>query len=145
MPDTNDTAQLTIYLLLQYWWLCYIFFGLTMVMAKLSFGTLLLRIVCRRSHCYTIYGTSALVIVAGIIFFFVTLLQCQPISRYWHENEPGHCIPQRIIVDLGYLYSAISVITDFIFALLPAFVVWPLQLRKRIRWVVMILMALGCV
>lgn len=128
----------------QFWWLCYIFFGLTMVFAKLSFGWLLLRIASKPAHTYILYGTSALALAAGIIFFFVTLLQCQPVSKYWVEDRPGHCIPPRTIIKLAYLYSAVSMLTDFIFALLPAFMIRNLQLGKRIKAIIIVLMGLGC-
>lgn len=115
-----------------------------MVFAKLSFGWLLLRIASKPAHKYILYGTSTLALVAGIIFFFVTLLQCQPVSKYWVEDRPGHCIPPRTIIKLAYLYSAVSMLTDFIFALLPAFMIRNLQLGKRIKAIIIILMGLGC-
>ncbi|KAM3532108.1 hypothetical protein NHJ13051_000484 [Beauveria bassiana] len=129
----------------RYWFLCYIFFGLTMMSAKLSFGCLLLRIVCIQYHKWIIYFTSFCVVVAGITYFFVTMFQCQPVAHYWNDAIPGHCLPIRIYVALGYLYSAFSVVTDFVFALLPAFIIWHLQLRTDIRWVLIFLMGLGCV
>ncbi|KAK8144886.1 hypothetical protein G3M48_005200 [Beauveria asiatica] len=71
--------------------------------------------------------------------------RCQPVAHYWNDAIPGHCLPIHIYVALGYLYSAFSVLTDFVFALLPAFIIWHLQLRTDIRWVLIFLMGLGCV
>lgn len=136
-PENYETAKML-------WWFCYLFFGITMCAAKLSFGWLLLRIVCKPAHAYIIYATSAIVMLAGIIFFFVTLFQCNPVTKFWKEDQPGYCIPPRIFTDLAYLYSAVSMVTDLSYALLPAFVIWHVQLRTRIRFILIILMGLGC-
>ncbi|KAJ3495580.1 hypothetical protein NLG97_g3292 [Lecanicillium saksenae] len=129
----------------RYWYFCYVFFGLSMMTAKLSFGWLLLRIVSIPSHKWVIYGASLVVIVAGIVYFFVTILQCHPVAHYWNDAIPGQCIPMHIYVSLGYLYSAICVATDLFYALLPAFIIWHLQVQTEIRWVLFFLMGLGCV
>ncbi|OAA64899.1 hypothetical protein ISF_04309 [Cordyceps fumosorosea ARSEF 2679] len=137
-PENYVTAK-------RFWFICYVFFGLTMMTAKLSFGWLLLRIVCVKEHKWIIYFTSFCVVVAGSAYFFVTVFQCQPIAHYWNDTISGHCIPIHIYVALAYLYSAVSVATDLIFALLPAFIIWHLQIRSDIRYVLIFLMGLGCV
>lgn len=116
-----------------------------MMTAKLSFGWLLLRIVVIPQHKWVIYATSFFVVVAGLAYFFVTMFQCQPVAHYWNDAIPGHCLPIHIYVALGYLYSSVSVATDLVFALLPAFIIWHLQIRTEIRWVLIFLMGLGCV
>ncbi|OAR00329.1 hypothetical protein LLEC1_02059 [Akanthomyces lecanii] len=137
-PENYATAK-------KFWFLCYVFFGLTMMTAKLSFGWLLLRIVVIPQHKWVIYGTSLFVVLAGFAYFFVTMFQCQPVAHYWDDAIPGHCLAMHIYVSLGYLYSSISVATDLVFALLPAFIIWHLQIRTEIRWVLIFLMGLGCV
>lgn len=116
-----------------------------MMMAKLSFGYLLLRIVCIPSHKWVIYGSSIIVIAAGIVYFFVTIFQCQPVAHYWNDSIPGKCIDTHIYVSLAYLYSAVSVATDLVYALLPGFIIWRMKIRNEIRWVLVFLMGLGCV
>lgn len=84
-------------------------------------------------------------IIGGVAFFFVSLLQCQPVSYYWDKRSDGHCLKMSIIVALGYLYSVFSLITDLTFAILPAFVIWHLNLKKRARFILIVLIAMGCV
>ncbi|KAJ4144275.1 hypothetical protein LMH87_003165 [Akanthomyces muscarius] len=127
------------------WWFCYLFFSITMITSKLSFAWFLLRIINKKAHAWIIYSASMCTVVGGVVFFFVTLLQCHPISHYWDKTDSGHCISMDIIIALGYLYSAFSVVTDFAFAILPGFVVWHLNLQKRARLVVIILITMGCV
>ncbi|XWW93009.1 hypothetical protein V2A60_000937 [Cordyceps javanica] len=73
------------------------------------------------------------------------MFQCHPVAHYWNDAIPGHCISIHSYVSLAYLYSAVSVATDLIFALLPAFIIWHLQIRSDIRLVLIFLMGLGCV
>lgn len=118
---------------------------MSMVTSKLSFAVFLLRIVSRRIHAWIIYAASMCTVVGGVAFFLVTLFQCKPISHYWDKTGDGVCISMDIIIALGYLYSAFSVITDFTFAVLPAFLIWGLNMKKRARFVLIFLIAMGCV
>ncbi|KAK2606287.1 hypothetical protein QQS21_003335 [Conoideocrella luteorostrata] len=51
----------------------------------------------------------------------------------------------NIIIGLAYLYSVVSMTTDFTFAILPAFVIWNLQLQMRAKIAVLVLMTMGCI
>lgn len=115
-----------------------------MVVCKLSFAWFLLRITTKRIHSWIIYSASLCTIIAGLSFFFVTLFQCQPISLYWDKNQSGRCLEMNVIMALAYVYSAFSVITDFTFAILPAFVIWNLQLQTRAKVALIVLVTMGC-
>lgn len=115
-----------------------------MVVSKLSFAWFLLRIVTKRMHTWIIYGAAMCTVIGGVAFFFVSLFQCTPIWHYWDKAGEGHCVDMAIIVDLAYLYSVFSVITDFTFAILPGFVVWQLNLQRRARMTLILLIAMGC-
>ncbi|KAG5912598.1 hypothetical protein E4U42_002124 [Claviceps africana] len=131
-------------LAMRYWWFCYLFFSLTMIACKLSFAWFLLRITTNRLHSLVIYCASLCTVLAGLAFFFVSLFQCRPISLYWDKDQPGTCVPMDIIMALAYVYSVFSVLTDFTFAILPAFVIWSLQLERRAKVAVVMLVSMGC-
>ncbi|KAJ6439291.1 integral membrane protein [Purpureocillium lavendulum] len=98
---------------LKYWWFCYLFFSVTMITSKVSFAWFLLRITTTRMHSWIIYGASLCTILAGTIFFFVTLFQCTPVSFYWDKDLHGKCLDMNVIMALAYLYSVLSIFTDF--------------------------------
>lgn len=106
----------------------------------------LLRIAVKKLHIWIIYGAMFISVVAGLAFFFVTLFQCHPISFFWNESSPrgGTCVNIEIIIALGYLYSTFSIISDFTFAILPAFLVLTLQLKRRTKIALIPLLAMGC-
>ncbi|KAH7119835.1 hypothetical protein B0J11DRAFT_71239 [Dendryphion nanum] len=128
------------------WWYCYMFYCVSMITSKLSIGWFLLRIAIKRIHSWIIYSAMAMSFIAGTVFFFVTMFQCNPISYFWDtDTQDGKCINIEIVIGLGYLYSAFSIISDFTFALLPAFLVWNLQLNRRTKMVLIPLLTMGCI
>ncbi|KAM5356946.1 hypothetical protein ACJ41O_003592 [Fusarium nematophilum] len=116
-----------------------------MISSKLSIAWFLLRLTARRIQSWVIYCASLLSVLAGVVFFFVSLFQCKPISFFWDKDQPGACIKVDVIIALAYLYSAFSVITDFTFALLPGFLIWNLKLNNRTKVALTALITMGCV
>lgn len=130
---------------MNYWWFCMLFYCVSMIMSKLSIGWFLLRIAIKRIHAWTIYFAMFISVIVGIVFFFVTLFQCKPISYFWRKHtQTGQCMSIEVIVALGYVYSAFSIISDFTFAILPVFLVWNLQLNTKTKWALIPLLTMGC-
>lgn len=85
-------------------------------------------------------------VVAGGTFFFVCMFQCYPISYMWQRRlQDGKCVDNTVISALGYVYSAFSIISDFTFAIIPGFLVWHLQLKRRTKIALIPLITMGCV
>lgn len=117
-----------------------------MILAKASIALFLLRVAVRRAHIWIIYGAMAITVVTCLAFFFVLIFQCSPVSYFWDKyTQTGVCIPDDVVSGLGYLYSACSIITDFTFALLPAWIISQLKMKTRTKVALIPLMAMGCV
>jgi hypothetical protein len=85
-------------------------------------------------------------IIAGGAFFFVCLFQCYPVSYMWDRtSQEGKCVDNTVITALGYVYSIFSIITDFTFAIIPGFLVWHLQLKRRTKVALIPLITMGCI
>ncbi|KAK6857748.1 hypothetical protein PG995_005447 [Apiospora arundinis] len=130
---------------MKFWWFCYIWYCVTMIASKISIGIFLLRITVVKTHKWIIYVVLFLSVLSGIVFFFVTLLQCQPLYYFWSKDGPGMCVPPSIIAALTYLYSAFSVLCDFTFALLPLHMIMGLQMRKSIKWSLVPILGMACI
>ncbi|KAJ8120435.1 hypothetical protein ONZ43_g2857 [Nemania bipapillata] len=131
---------------MKYWWLCYIWYCLTMIASKISIGVFLLRLTVSKMHHYIIYVVMLFTVSSGIVFFFVTLFQCTPITFFWDkEIKGGKCIDPSIIAALTYLYSAFSVICDFTFSILPMFLIYTLQIDRRTKIALIPILSIGCV
>ncbi|KAK4205402.1 hypothetical protein QBC40DRAFT_270921 [Triangularia verruculosa] len=116
-----------------------------MILVKISIGYFLLRVTITRLHRWIIYAAGAVTCVSCLTFFFVTMLQCQPISYFWNRDQEGKCINMDVLTALAILYSVFSVITDLTYALLPAWVVAHLNMEKKSKTAVIGLMGMGCV
>lgn len=119
-----------------------------MICSKISIAFFLLRIAVRKIHSYIIYAAMTISVVAGAAFFFVTLFQCNPVSFFWTKHlpgQPGTCVDMTIVIALGYVYSAFSIISDFTFALLPAHLVMGLQLKRKTKIALIPLLTMGCI
>ncbi|KAJ8116936.1 hypothetical protein OPT61_g1757 [Boeremia exigua] len=131
---------------MRYWWLCYIAYCLSMVCIKLSIGLFLLRITVKRIQRWIVYIVMGLTVLTGMVFFFVTLLQCAPISFFWDKfSQTGWCVNIDVIIALTFLYSVVSVICDFTFAILPIFLVWNLNMSVNTRLMLIPILGMACV
>lgn len=115
-----------------------------MVACKLSIGLFLLQVVTRQLHRWIIYITMVCSTISGALFFFISIFQCQPISFAWDKYQPGKCIDLNVAISLTISYSITAVITDLIFAILPGFIIWKLQLKKKTKYFLIPLLAMGC-
>ncbi|RGP79567.1 hypothetical protein FLONG3_2315 [Fusarium longipes] len=128
-----------------WWWWCYLWYCLTMITSKISIGITLLRITNRKLDIWILYGTMAITLCTGVVFFFVTLFQCWPISYFWNTNQDGKCVSPDVIIALTYLYSVFSVISDFTCAILPIFLVSKLNMGRKTKFALIPLLAMACV
>jgi hypothetical protein len=116
-----------------------------MISCKLSIGYFLLRVTNAKLQIWIIYIAMFSTAFSGAVFFFITLFQCYPVSFFWNKDQPGTCIKIEIVIALATLYSSLAVISDFVFALLPGFIIWNLQMHKGTKYSLIPLLAMGCV
>ncbi|KAH8434409.1 uncharacterized protein LDX57_012056 [Aspergillus melleus] len=123
-----------------------VFYVVTCVLARLSIALSLLRLTVERVHSCMLYSATALSIVAGLIFFFFTVFQCQPVHYYWNRTDTtGKCLNMDLLLGVVYMYSVAATICDFTIGLLPAFMVWQLKMHRRTKAAVAGLLGIGCV
>ncbi|KAK4172565.1 hypothetical protein QBC36DRAFT_73059 [Triangularia setosa] len=138
--ENNATAK-------KWWWCCYLAYSATMILSKLSIAHFLLRITIHRVHRWIIYFAAIITVASCATFFFVSLFQCYPVYYFWTKHtDPGSgtCINMQVVIGLAYLFSAMSIMSDFTFALLPAWIVSHLNMRARTKAALITLMGLGC-
>lgn len=134
--ETN-TAPKWFYIFQEFW--CF-----TLVAIKWSLGFTLVRIAGGIPWVEaTIYVCLALVTLCtggtGMYLFF----QCWPVQKNWYINMAGTCQPRTVQTALSYLVAAVSILTDWTFALLPMLLLWNVQLKPGIKVSVILLLSLG--
>ena len=85
-------------------------------------------------------------VIFGLAFDFIVLFQCWPISAFWTLNPAdGHCINKDVLTGLTYGISALNVIADWTFGILPIFIVKDLVISKRQKGLVAGILAFAAV
>lgn len=116
-----------------------------MITSKVSIGCFLLRITNRRIDAWIIYISMVITVLSGVIYFFVVMFQCNPVSFAWDKNQPGSCMSMNTIMTFTWIYSILNIICDLTFAILPCFLVWNLQMHRRNKIALLPVLTIACV
>ncbi|OOQ85735.1 putative integral membrane protein [Penicillium brasilianum] len=135
---------------MKYWWLCEVAYCFSSIGCKISISVFLMRITVKRSHIWTLYTVMILTVIAGLVFFFLMLLQCKPLSYFWTRTalDPlieGHCISINIIIIMTYIYSAFAALCDFTVGILPIFLVSKLHMKREAKMAVIGILSMACI
>ncbi|KAL6707624.1 hypothetical protein ACN47E_003974 [Coniothyrium glycines] len=106
---------------------------------KMSQLALYLRVFNRELRIQ-VYIVGTIVILWAIIFNFVFLFLCDPISQQWTVNRIGHCMDQILLLKCLIMTN---MVTDLLIVVLPVRAVWRLQMRKTEKFAVLSCFALG--
>lgn len=112
---------------------------------KASIAIMLLRLTVIRTHRIIIWTVLAITELYSGFFFFLFVFQCRPSSYFWtqYTGGSGSCIDPVITVNAVYAYSALVCVGDWTYAVLPVFLIWKLQMNKRSKTVVALILAMG--
>ncbi|KAJ5669587.1 hypothetical protein N7462_010657 [Penicillium macrosclerotiorum] len=133
---------------LTWWWLGQMLYLWASAVAKISIALALLRLTVKRIHRMILWGIIGLVIVIGLMFWLILLLDCQPISYFWDRVDPtasGTCLAVDVLLGIAYLYSCLTIICDFTLGILPIILVWNLQMNRRTKIAVGGILSMGAV
>ncbi|KAH6648858.1 hypothetical protein BKA67DRAFT_576053 [Truncatella angustata] len=119
-----------------------------MMFIKLSIGIFLLRLATQRRYKYTIYGSIGVVAVWSIVLFFWNLFQCRPVQAQWdytilRNDKTASCVDVAQVVNAAYSLSALTVLSDWFYALIPIPMVWSVKMTKQAKATVMVILGLG--
>ena len=117
------------------------------MLAKASIAVMLLRLTVIRTHRIIIWTVLAITELYSGFFFLLFIFQCQPSQYFWtrYTGGKGTCINTNITIYTFYAYSAMVCVGDWIYATLPYFLVWKLQMDTRSKVVVIIILSLGAI
>jgi hypothetical protein len=116
--------------------------------AKISISMTLLRLAARRLHRIILWAIIALDIVIGVMFCLILLLDCHPVSYFWHRVDPrssGTCQSGKVLLAIAYLYSTLTIFCDLTLGAMPALLVWGLQMNRKTKVALGGILGLGAV
>ena len=96
---------------------------------KLAILLLYLRIF-NVNKTFKYFTWATMFLVFGYLFsnFLTLIFGCTPVDKYWHPAFTGHCIKT---IQADYAYGAMNFISDLIMFILPLPMIWRLQLSRR--------------
>jgi len=131
---------------LKYQTLCELFYIADTALIKCSVGFLLLRITPNgaKTYRYILYVSMVVLSLWTIITFFIILFQCRPVSFAWDQRSgKGHCTPSTSIANAGYAFSAMDILFDWLFALLPVPMLWDVKMSIQVKASLILILGLG--
>lgn len=130
----------------QGWWYCETFYILCTAVLKVAVGAFLLRVASQKIHRWIIYGLIIINVVFNLYYIFSSIFQCTPVHYFWtrfSDPDGGSCVNPRMTADSTFAQSAISILTDWTYGILPIFIVWDLQMGSQKRVGVALVLGLG--
>jgi hypothetical protein len=130
---------------LEAWYICEVLYPPISALIRSSIAIFLLRIAQMKVHKYIIYANLVVIWLLSITYFVLLLVQCTPPSYFWQQvlGQPGHCVDKAVIPSVTIAHSVISATSDFILAALPVAMLWSVQLNKRTKLGIAVLLSLG--
>lgn len=128
------------------WYICEVIYGLISGLVRTSIALLVLRIAVKKYHCWIVKANIFLIWTASLSFFFLTALQCTPIEHYWTKfyGSKGECLLLGKVVPYAtIIHSVVSCISDWCLGLLPIAILWTVQLSRRKKIGILLLLSTG--
>lgn len=146
MPD-NIAAALRNQLIIE------LFFCIACTLLRVSIGAQLWPILNiqnpskrRQIQRCIIFSVVSIMVAFGIAWFFTLLFQCNPIQYFWnrgYKTTSGTCLSNNIEAGMAYTQAILSAVSDFILGLLPIWIVWDVQMPRKLKASVAGLLGIG--
>ncbi|KAE8334206.1 hypothetical protein BDV24DRAFT_170432 [Aspergillus arachidicola] len=140
----GDISAMSYTKALQYWWLCDIFYTFCGSMLKLSIGFLILRFTVQRIYIFLLHQLMWGTFVIGLAYTLFIIFHCKPVSNFWTLQRYG-CVNSSVWLDVSYTASALSALADWIYGILPIFVIWKLQMSRTTKGIVAGVLGFGAI
>lgn len=112
---------------------------------KGSIASMLYRLSIRPAHRLIIWITTIFTEVYSLFFFFIFIFQCSPSRYFWTRvtGDTGSCLDTSVVIGATYGYSAVTCAGDLVYSILPVLLVWSLQMGRKEKAAVVLILAMG--
>ncbi|KAJ5787195.1 hypothetical protein N7457_002185 [Penicillium paradoxum] len=112
-------------------------------LVKISIGLFLLRFAPRKGYKIFIWVVIVLMGLYTTICFLTLMFQCRDIRSNWDSSVQSKCFSTKQLLALSYTNTALNILTDLIFAVLPVFMLRHLQVNIRVKLSLICILGLG--
>ena len=115
-----------------------------MMFIKLSIGMFLLRLAEQKRYKYTLWISMGVITIWSLGSFFWDVFQCNPVQAQWDFTIPGlQCATPDQVVSGAYAFSIMTVLSDWLYALLPIPMIWKVKMTTQAKITVVAILSLG--
>ncbi|KAF8860571.1 hypothetical protein BDZ45DRAFT_724503 [Acephala macrosclerotiorum] len=115
-----------------------------MMFIKLSIAIFLLRIAIQRPYIWILRISMVVVAIWSIAIFIYELFQCIPIAAQWDFTiKNAKCESGNSFAAAAYSISVMTIVTDWLYALLPIPMIWKVQMSLQAKTTVVFILSLG--
>ncbi|KAH8681758.1 hypothetical protein BX600DRAFT_544266 [Xylariales sp. PMI_506] len=132
---------------LMWWFICYLLYIVCVCLFKVSVGLFLMRVAIKPLHIWVLRLFTWGTVVIGTTYFFLVLFQCNPPSTFWEVSPraPDKCWSDPKVLGLDITAAIINCTADWVFGILPIFIVRRLNMPTRTKYLVMALLGFAAV
>ncbi|KAL8646687.1 MAG: hypothetical protein Q9210_005994, partial [Variospora velana] len=124
-------------------WLDWMQTFITIMLTKISICLFLLRIKNDVSNKIFMYILITANVVVTSVICFLLLGICQPLRAYWDVGVDGQCFSTRQFMIMVASQGTFSILSDLILATMPLFFLRNLQISRRTKLLLCVLMGAG--
>jgi hypothetical protein len=121
-------------------WIGQVFYSISTTFLKCSICVTLLRIAVKRLHRIIIWSTIIFTIIAMLYNTIGVFIICMPLTAIWDNH--GKCLIP-FLMSLAYVVSISAVVTDWICAILPIFMLYKSNMKRSTKVSVTIILGLA--
>ena len=115
-----------------------------MMFIKLSIALFLLRIAVKLLYVWILRISMAVVAIWSVAIWIYELFQCIPVEAQWNYTiKNAKCDSGSSFVAAAYSISVMTIVTDWLYALLPIPMVWSVQMSVQTKMTVAFILSLG--
>ncbi|KAG7123390.1 hypothetical protein HYQ45_013879 [Verticillium longisporum] len=95
-------------------------------------------------YIWTIYISLAIVMIWTLVIFFWNIFQCHPVQAQWdYTIQDATCVTPDHIVSAAYSISVMTILSDWLYALMPIPMIWKVKMTVPAKISVILLLSLG--
>ncbi|KAE9364734.1 hypothetical protein N431DRAFT_550158 [Stipitochalara longipes BDJ] len=111
--------------------------------SKVSVAFFLLRLVPHRKTAWFIWSIIGLLTVAQIWGALTMTGGCVPLESLWNFDVHGKCWPYMVVTTGPYINTSVGILVDWIFVILPIYLLWNTYMDTRAKIAVNCILGLG--
>ncbi|KAF7557516.1 hypothetical protein G7046_g6016 [Stylonectria norvegica] len=117
---------------------------LNMMFIKLSIGVFLIRLSVQKVYTWILMSSLVIIAIWSTVGFFWDIFQCSPVAKQWDFRiQGGTCVTASQVVSAAYAFSVMTIVSDWLYAILPIPMLWTVKMTKQAKWTVIVILGLG--